>query len=89
MEEARIKMVGEPSWAKENVVSGIARLVRESGLLASFGGLSAMLSKQVFILTLNIFYLKFFSSNWLTMIRFHTLWVNKCLSISSQRSCTL
>ncbi len=49
MEEARIKMVGEASWAKENVVSAIARLVRESGLFASFAGLSAMLSKQVFL----------------------------------------
>ena len=47
MEEARIKMVGESSWAKENVVSAILRLVRENGLLASFAGLAAMLSKQV------------------------------------------
>lgn len=47
MEEARIKMVGEPSWAKENVVTAIIRLVRESGFFATFGGLPAMLSKQV------------------------------------------
>ena len=47
MEEARIKMVGEASWAKENTVSAILRLVRENGLLASFAGLAAMLSKQV------------------------------------------
>ena len=48
MEEARIKMVGDKDWGKENVVSSIARLIREDGLLASFKGLHAMLSKQVF-----------------------------------------
>ncbi len=47
MEEARIKMVGDASWAKENTVSAIARMMREDGVLSSFGGLSAMLSKQV------------------------------------------
>lgn len=47
MEETRIKMVGDPSWTRENLVSGILRLVREYGLLSSFGGLPAMLSKQV------------------------------------------
>lgn len=47
MEEARIKMVGDKTWQKENVVSGMVRLVRENGLFSSFGGLSAMLSKQV------------------------------------------
>ena len=47
MEEARIKMVGDESWAKENTVSAIARMIREDGLFASFGGLFAMLSKQV------------------------------------------
>ena len=47
MEEARIKMVGDESWAKENVVTGILRLVRENGIFSTFGGLPAMLSKQV------------------------------------------
>lgn len=47
MEEARIKMVGDESWSKENVVSGITRLVRENGLFSTFGGLPAMLAKQV------------------------------------------
>ena len=47
MVEARIKMVGDASWSKENTVSAIARMVREDGLFASFGGLAAMLSKQV------------------------------------------
>ena len=47
MEEARIKMVGDESWAKENVVTGILRLVRENGIFSTFGGLPAMLCKQV------------------------------------------
>jgi hypothetical protein len=47
MEEARIKMVGEPSWARENLISAISRLVREGGLFSSFSGLPAMLTKQV------------------------------------------
>jgi hypothetical protein len=49
MEEARIKMVGDASWANENVVTGILRLVRENGLFSTFGGLPAMLSKQVIV----------------------------------------
>ena len=47
MEEARIKMVGEASWAKENLISGMARLIREGGLFSTFSGLPAMLAKQV------------------------------------------
>jgi solute carrier family 25 phosphate transporter 3 len=47
MEDARIKMVGDPSWSKENVLTAIARLLRENGLIASFSGLGAMLAKQV------------------------------------------
>jgi hypothetical protein len=47
MEEARIKMVGDASWNKENTVSAIARLVKENGLFSTFGGLPAMLAKQV------------------------------------------
>ena len=47
MEEARIKMVGDASWAKESLISAIARLIKESGVFATFNGLPAMLSKQV------------------------------------------
>lgn len=47
MEETRIKMVGDKTWAQENIVSGILRLVKENGLLSTFSGLPAMLSKQV------------------------------------------
>ena len=39
--------VGDESWAKENVVTGILRLVRENGIFSTFGGLPAMLCKQV------------------------------------------
>ena len=47
MEEARIKMVGEPSWAKENLLSAMARLISEDGVLNTFSVLPAMLTKQV------------------------------------------
>lgn len=47
MEEARIKMVGEPSWAKENLISAMARLISEEGILPTFSVLPAMLTKQV------------------------------------------
>ena len=47
MEMTRIKMVGNADWAKENLVSGIMRLIREDGAFSSFGGFPAMLSKQI------------------------------------------
>jgi solute carrier family 25 (mitochondrial phosphate transporter), member 3 len=47
MEEARIKMVGDPQWAKMNTVTAFGRLIKENGLFATFAGLPAMLSKQV------------------------------------------
>jgi hypothetical protein len=47
MEEARIKMVNDPSWNTENVLSGLFRLFRENSILGNFGGIWAMLSKQV------------------------------------------
>jgi len=47
MEEARIKMVGDASWARENLVSGMTRLLLEGGLLSTFAGLPAMLLKQI------------------------------------------
>lgn len=47
MEETRIKMVGDPTWTKENLLSGLVRIIRESGIFSTFGGLPAMLSKQV------------------------------------------
>lgn len=47
MEEARIKMVGDKTWSRENLISAMFRLGREGGLLSTFTGLPAMLSKQV------------------------------------------
>lgn len=47
MEEARIKMVGEESWKKENLLSAMSRLIKENGVLSTFAGLPAMLTKQV------------------------------------------
>lgn len=47
MEETRIKMVGDASWSKENLVTGIVRLMKETGIINTFAGLPAMLSKQV------------------------------------------
>ena len=49
MEEARIKMVGDASWARENLVSAMARLLlqQEGGVLSTFAGLPAMLLKQI------------------------------------------
>ena len=47
MEEVRIKMVGDESWAGEGFVSGCGRLLREHGVFGTFSGMQAMLSKQV------------------------------------------
>ena len=47
MEEARIKMVGDASWAKESLVSALARLAFGGGILSTFAGLPAMLLKQI------------------------------------------
>lgn len=47
LEETRIKMVGDPSWSKENLISGLVRSLREDGPLSSFSGMGAMLAKQI------------------------------------------
>jgi solute carrier family 25 phosphate transporter 3 len=47
MEDARIKMVGDPAYAKDNLLAAFTRLFREHGVLATFRGLPAMLTKQV------------------------------------------
>lgn len=47
MEETRIKMVGDATWKDENVVSGLMRLTKESGIFSTLSGLPAMLSKQI------------------------------------------
>mmetsp|Transcript_55687 Transcript_55687/g.111656 ORF Transcript_55687/g.111656 Transcript_55687/m.111656 type:complete len:318 (-) Transcript_55687:122-1075(-) len=45
-EDARIRMVGDPSFA-DGLADALAKLVREDGFLAMFAGLGAMLAKQV------------------------------------------
>ena len=47
MEETRIKMVTDASWKNEDIMSGIPRLLREGGVMTTFAGLPAMLSKQI------------------------------------------
>ena len=47
MEDTRIKMVGDPAYAKDNLLSAFSRLAREHGVLSTFRGLPAMLCKQV------------------------------------------
>ena len=47
MEETRIKMVTDESWKNEDIMTGIPRLLREGGVLTTFAGLPAMLSKQI------------------------------------------
>ncbi|KAL3906175.1 MAG: hypothetical protein SGILL_009376, partial [Bacillariaceae sp.] len=46
MEKTRIRLVTDPDFA-DNLLTGIPRLVEESGVASLFGGLGAMLSKQV------------------------------------------
>ena len=47
MEDTRIRMVGDASYANENLVSALVRIVKEDGVFKTFNGLNAMLSKQV------------------------------------------
>lgn len=47
MESTRIKMVTDPSYAHDNLLTALGRIAATEGLGASFGGLWAMLSKQV------------------------------------------
>ena len=47
MEEVRIKMVENADWKDESLISALLRLMKESGIFATFAGLPAMLSKQI------------------------------------------
>ena len=47
MESTRIKMVTDPAYAHDNLLTALGRTAATEGLGASFGGLWAMLSKQV------------------------------------------
>ena len=46
MEETRIRLVSDPNFAK-GLFDGLPRLLKEDGFLSPFGGLPAMLSKQI------------------------------------------
>eukprot|EP00980_Cylindrotheca_fusiformis_P003058 scaffold713_cov131-Cylindrotheca_fusiformis.AAC.16 len=47
MESLRIKQVTDPSFAEDSIVTGIPKIVAQDGIISLFGGVLAMLSKQV------------------------------------------
>merc|ERR1711862_76863 len=47
MESMRIKMVTDSSYQGLNFFTGLPKLIKEEGLLSTFSGVWAMLSKQV------------------------------------------
>lgn len=47
MESLRIKQVTDPSFAKDSIFTGLPKIIRQDGLLSLFGGVMAMLAKQV------------------------------------------
>ena len=47
MEDTRIRMVGDPSYANKNVITALIKVVHDHGFTPLFSGLFAMLSKQV------------------------------------------
>jgi solute carrier family 25 phosphate transporter 3 len=46
LERTRIRLVTDPNFSEYNTVTGIQRLIEESGVVSLFYGLPAMLSKQ-------------------------------------------
>jgi solute carrier family 25 (mitochondrial phosphate transporter), member 3 len=47
MESTRIKIVTDPAYADKGLLSGLPKMLREEGLWTSFGGIWAMLAKQI------------------------------------------
>lgn len=47
MESLRIRQVTDPRYANDSLLTGLPRLIRESGFMTLFGGVLAMLAKQV------------------------------------------
>ena len=47
MESLRIRQVTDPKYANDSLLTGLPRLIREDGLASLFGGVWAMLAKQV------------------------------------------
>jgi solute carrier family 25 (mitochondrial phosphate transporter), member 3 len=47
MESTRIRIVTDPAYAQLGLFSGLPKMLRDEGLFSSFGGLWAMLAKQI------------------------------------------
>jgi len=47
MEDIRIHMVTDSKYKDLNIFTGFARVIRKEGILGSFGGIGAMLTKQI------------------------------------------
>ena len=47
MEFTRIRIVTDPNYKGDNMMQAFHKLIQENGVLSTFGGMSAMLSKQV------------------------------------------
>jgi solute carrier family 25 phosphate transporter 3 len=47
MEFTRIRIVTDPNYKGDNMIQAFHKLIQENGVLSTFGGMSAMLSKQV------------------------------------------
>jgi hypothetical protein len=47
MESLRIRQVTDPKYANDTLLTGLPRLIRENGFASLFGGVLAMLAKQV------------------------------------------
>jgi solute carrier family 25 phosphate transporter 3 len=47
MESLRIRQVTDPKYASDSLLTGLPRLIKEDGFGSLFGGVLAMLAKQV------------------------------------------
>jgi solute carrier family 25 phosphate transporter 3 len=47
MESLRIRQVTDPSFANDSLLTGLPKLIRQDGVASLFGGVVAMLAKQV------------------------------------------
>jgi len=47
MESTRIRIVTDPAYADKGLMTALPKMIKDDGLFASFGGLWAMLAKQV------------------------------------------
>ena len=47
MESTRIRIVTDPAYADKGLLTGLPKLIKDDGLFSTFGGMYAMLAKQV------------------------------------------